>query len=212
MLLASAVCFRGAWHEPFQSQDTTPGPFWTAPQESVTVPIMKQSPIWCRFGRSEEMTVLVKPYRGLRQDMVILLPRAVDGLPELESGLASEKLESCTEGLMPVPVHLRLPRFSCSCDCSLVAPLSALGMASSFARQADFSRLGSARGRFIDDARHHARVDVDEKGTVAVAATLLTLLKGGPPEFVADHPFLFFIRDNATGVVLLLGRVQDPAI
>ena len=30
------------------------------------------------------------------------------------------------------------------------------------------------------------------------------------PEFKADHPFRFFIVDKASGLVLFMGRVDEP--
>ena len=31
-----------------------------------------------------------------------------------------------------------------------------------------------------------------------------------PPPFVADRPFLYFIRDNATKTILFIGRMAKP--
>ena len=58
---------------------------------------------------------------------------------------------------------------------------------------------------------------VDEKGTEAAAATAAAMqfASGRPQEqlrvFRADHPFLFCIRDTASGLILFLGRVTDPS-
>ena len=63
----------------------------------------------------------------------------------------------------------------------------------------------------IQDALHKAFVSVNEEGTEAAAATgVIVGPTSAPPQFVADHPFIFLIRDNVTGSVLFLGRVVDP--
>jgi serpin B len=68
---------------------------------------------------------------------------------------------------------------------------------------------------YIGNVFHKAFVAVDEEGTEAAAATAV-VMDGGtsvPPEalpFDVDRPFLFLIREHATGAVLFLGRVIDP--
>ncbi len=66
---------------------------------------------------------------------------------------------------------------------------------------------------------HKAFIDVNEEGTEAAAATAVTMrtmaMQGPdrikPIVFRADHPFLFLLRDNRSGSILFMGRVEDPA-
>ena len=57
-------------------------------------------------------------------------------------------------------------------------------------------------------------IEVDEEGTVAAAASavIMDMRSGGsrPPRFIADHPFLFFLRDLQTGMLLFQGRMVNP--
>ena len=61
------------------------------------------------------------------------------------------------------------------------------------------------------------RIAVDEAGTEAAAATAVSMKAGGaapavdkPIPFVADHPFLFLVRDRKNGAILFMGRLVDP--
>jgi serpin B len=52
---------------------------------------------------------------------------------------------------------------------------------------------------------------VNEEGTEAAAATAVVLADAGlPPEFRADRPFFFLIRDHRTGSILFMGRLLKP--
>ncbi len=75
-------------------------------------------------------------------------------------------------------------------------------------------------GIYISQVVHQANIDVDEKGTEASAATAVGMATGGGcggPNVLKtvtlrlDHPFLFFVRDVATGAVLFMGQVTDPS-
>ena len=73
-------------------------------------------------------------------------------------------------------------------------------------------------GRQVDEALAHFRsraqsVSVDEQGTEASAATAVVVETASAmagPNLVVDKPFLFAIRDVATGAILFLGKVADP--
>ena len=52
---------------------------------------------------------------------------------------------------------------------------------------------------------------MNEEGTEAAAAT--AVVRGDSkqlPLFVAEHPFLFLIRDVKHGTILFVGRVMNP--
>ena len=96
-----------------------------------------------------------------------------------------------------------------------------MGMPAAFdVQKADFTGIANppdpAKRLAIGEVFHKAFVKVDEKGTEAAAATAAVMARAAavlapPVEFKADHPFLFFIRDNATGMILFMGRVADPS-
>ena len=56
-------------------------------------------------------------------------------------------------------------------------------------------------------------MQVDETGTIAAAATTVTVTTGVAAPSVnlhLDHPFFYAIRDNQTGELLFVGVLMNP--
>jgi serpin B len=162
-----------------------------------------------------EFQALELPYQGDRLSMVVLLPKVKDGLAALEASLSADKVAEWVSKLNRREVRVALPRFKTTAEFSLAQVLAAMGMQDAFdASRADFSGMTGAKDLFISAVVHKAFVDTNEEGTEAAAATAvvmtLSAMPEPPPEFRADHPFLFLIRDTKTGAILFLGRIADP--
>lgn len=155
--------------------------------------------------------------------MLVVLPNRLDGLPAVEQSLDTGKLAAWTGALAEQEVRVWLPHFLVDPPeaMRLRGALQALGMVRAFdSEQADFTRMANppspAAQLYLDAVFHKAFVRVNEKGTEAAAATaVIARERGGAtppplPEFRADHPFLFFIIDRASGLVLFMGRVAEP--
>ena len=63
-----------------------------------------------------------------------------------------------------------------------------------------------------DDVIHKAKIDIDEEGSVASAATAAIMSRGMdiPFEFNCDHPFIFMINDRVTHEILFAGVYRGP--
>lgn len=211
LVLTNAIYFKGSWANEFKKERTADAPFHVTPRETVAVPMMRQT---VKFGYTEThgMQVLEMPYVGDDLSMVILLPRKADGLAEIEASLGCANLKTWVSRLRKQKVAVFMPRFKIEFGLDLAKTLKAMGMPLAFGGGADFSGMDGTRALYISAVIHKAFVDVNEEGTEAAAATAVVMTKNGSrtPVFRADRPFLFLIRDRATGSVLFIGRVTDP--
>lgn len=151
--------------------------------------------------------------------MIILLPDDIEdgstGLKKIEEQLTLEKLHEWTkaENLDWVEVNVHLPKFKLEESYDLNSHLAHLGIEDLFSRKADLSGMSGTRDLFISKVVHKSFVEVNEEGTEAAAATagIATFAMLMHEEnFVADHPFIFFIRHNPSSHILFLGRLSSP--
>lgn len=214
LVLVNAIYFKGSWDNPFQKQVTVPKPFHLENGESVNVPTMHQLRDF-KYTEIENLCQCVElPYRGKALSMVVFLP--LKDLAPLEQLFTIENVQAWLKLLdgNSERVELALPKFNVTYSTDLGAPLNALGMTDAFSDAADLSGM-APKGLYISSALHKAFVDVNEDGTEAAAATVFgaepSSVPPPPKVFNVDRPFIFIIREHATGGILFVGRIVDPS-
>jgi serpin B len=215
LVLTNAIYFKSNWETAFKKNQTTDDPFHASGGVSQTVPMMHQTHEF-PYLENDQFQAVELPYRYGRLSMAVLLPRKGDSLVELQKAMAAKPLDDLIGGMMPREVELSLPKFTFSSHLDLARTLTAMGMIDAFTDKADFSGISSETRLCIQQVVHQAFVAVDEEGTEAAAATAITFrmlamrVAEPPVVFRADHPFVFVIRDQQSGVVLFMGRVTNP--
>lgn len=214
LVLTNAIYFKGRWESQFKKSRTKESPFWLSIDKSVEVPMMTQKRQF-KYMESESVQILELPYVGDDLAMIVLLPRKIDGLAQLEADLSVENLNMWIDHLRKKEVSVFLPKFKMTSQFRLSETLASMGMPDAFGGNADFSGIDGTKDLFISAVIHKAFVDVNEEGTEAAAATaavisLTSAPSTPPPTFRADHPFVFLIRDNRSGSILFVGRIVNP--
>ena len=213
LVLTNAIYFKGDWDRQFKKDLTQKDAFHLSADNKVDAQVMHDTGKFKYFDGGT-FQALELPYKGKELSMVVLLPKKIDGLADFEKTLTAAKVADCLPKLREQEVSVSLPKFKMTSEFSLNDTLNAMGIKQLFnANGADLSGMDGQRDLFVSAVVHKAYVDVNEEGTEAAAATAVVVaLAAAPahPEFRADHPFVFLIRDNRSGSVLFLGRVANP--
>jgi serpin B len=209
-ILTNAIYFKGLWQTAFDPADTQERPFIRLDNSEVHVPTMYQN-AELNYFEDDNIQLIELPYKTSGRtefSMVILSPREISYFPTLESKLTHYL--NLRGNLQKVSVYL--PKFSVESTFQLAQHLQKLGMTDAFDLvSADFSGMAKEKGIAISTVIHKAFIEVSEEGTEAAAATAVTTLRSLPTVFRANHPFIFWIKDNQLGTVLFLGNVLDPS-
>ncbi len=210
-VLANAIYFRAAWQQPFDPSGTHDAPF-TTPDGPVTTSFMARTAT-LSAAIDPDYTAVQLPYRGNRFAALAVMPTSAT-LADFIAGLSATRLQRIVAGLHPSRTALSMPRFTTTATLDLGGALSALGMRTAFSDRADFSGL-SPRPLRVSQVVQRVFLAVAEKGTEAAAATGTVLVPTSAVEpgqaIDLDHPFLFLVRDTATGAILFASEVNHPS-
>jgi serpin B len=225
IVLIDAVHLKQPWQTPFVAAATIDDDFHVSPTSTIKVATMHQ--------RGYFQLVSEPGYRAIRLayltgalSMVVVLPDNVNGATALAQRLDAGKLAELFVTLRSSDVYtdLSLPRFSTSFAAELKSKYQQLGLLRPFdENRADLSGItGRPKTQmkiWIGNILHRTTLKVAENGTEAVAATATSLVEITSAErrqpqpaepFTVDRPFLFYITDDNTGLILFEGRISDP--
>jgi serpin B len=215
IVLINTLYFKGDWKDKFHLAHTKKMNFYKTPNETVEVDAMSNKRIeFFSICISEELNakVLKLPIHG-DASMMFVLPNERDGLAELENKI--DKVFSSCEFSEEL-VSIFLPKFKIEYQIDFKAVLENLGVQAMFSDEdADLSGIAGEKGELLVDAvLQKTFIDVSEEGVEAAAATFAVIripMSGyatPPVPFIADHPFIFYIKVD--DVIIFAGRVTEP--
>ncbi|HDZ19990.1 hypothetical protein LCGC14_0615500 [marine sediment metagenome] len=210
MVLAYAVYLTASWKGPFVRTEAER--FHVSEDETITVNMMRQKR-QLRMARVEKLKLLRQQCWG-GISAVFILPDTIEGLADAEAWLISGKLNDGLKASQTREVDVHLPKLDLESTFRLQDHLKAMGLVDAFdPGLADFSHAVGRRGdTWMDMVSQVARVKIEEKGLEGVTAGVLDFLHGPVDmgQFRADHPYLFVIRHDESGLILFIGRVVRP--
>ena len=217
LALVSTLYYSASWHDKFSSAATTQDVFH-APNGDVSTDFLHSSDSntvyygdgFSAIGLSLENSGrmwLLKPDEGVDAAELLQNKDALGLL--LANGNWSQTQRA--------RVNLSLPKFDVSSDLDILDTLAQLGITDVMdGGKSDFTPLTTADSALeLTQAKHAARVKIDEDGCEAAAYTILgveaTAMMGPEDEidFTLDNPFVFAIT-GIDGLPLFVGLVNQP--
>jgi serpin B len=211
--LANAIYLKAAWDTKFDKSKTQSASFTTGKGSTVSVPTMSGL-LATGYVAGNGYKAVELPMGSGMFTMTVIVP---DDLAAFVAGLSQSQLASILTAETKYDVTLTMPRFSLESRISLADTLIAMGMPTVFSDAADLSGMTTEERLEIDKVIHQANIDVVEEGTTAAAVTVVIGRAMGLPEpnpaveLHVDRPFVYLVRDTASGAVLFMGTVNDPS-
>ena len=209
--LMNAICFKGAWADKFDKEQTRLEPFRGYTRDIKRVNMMHRRGEYF-YAEGEGFQAVRIPYGNGAFHMTVLLPAEGKAVSEMMATMDGEKFRRLQQGMEECDVDLKLPRFTTEAEQPLNEVISALGAPLIFTPQANFSQFASG-SLFVSKMFQKAKIEVSEEGTKAAAVTAAIMVMSALPSdtrrevvFHADHPFAYIISERGTGSIFFVGQ------
>lgn len=216
MILANVLFLKASWRNSFPEESSGKRDFYVTDNNVFDADFMEQTDLY-EYANSWELQLemLKLPYKGRHFSMIILLPYANSSVEAMGEALTMRNLAQLEQRFEREETNVIIPKFKFDYGVTLNEVLQKLGISEIFTKQAALEQLSEGR-LAVTKIFQKAGIEVNEKGTLAVAATEIQLvnkfgLGDSPTKFEANRPFIFYIKDEDSDAVLFVGKVLNPA-
>lgn len=215
LVLLSTLYFNQKWQSQFNKENTYKDTFYVTDSRRKEIDFMHQTK-WFDYAEYSGFKALKLPYES-RYALYVFLPDEINAdfsNVKVSALLGSFEIEAETfaENNDYPNVALSFPKFENEADYDFAEILERMGVHSIFnPMSSDLSKILSTRqDLYVNLIKHKAKISVSEEKTVAAAVTIagIKATSARPVRnvrFTADHPFIYVIKDEQTGLILFTG-------
>lgn len=211
MICGNAVYFKGDWYCKFPKSDTKPEIFHS-PSGDKTVDMM-HSKQRMYHSYNDILQVIALEFEDSKNEMYVFLPDPGVEIAECLAILTPEEFLRLRRTAKDYKVTLSIPKFEVQSKCDLDNILAGMGI--DCLGNVDLSPMGI--GERTVKVLNQSSLKIDEDGAELAAFTAATGLDSfNPPADTdeltvnVDRPFIYIIRNSATGATLMAGAVTNP--
>lgn len=217
MALINTVYFKGAWSKAFGNvpSDDKQARAFTLADGSIKEVDTMNGLIGAEYLKGDKFSAVRIPYKDNNFGMYIFLPNKGSSVDSLVEDMNYDNWNQWMKNFEEKSVIMRMPKFKIEYEKELNDMLQGFGMVSAFNGNADFSKITEKDQIYVSLVKQKAYIDVNENGTEAAAVTGVVMERTSimveePIEFTADRPFVFAIADKKTGIIMFMGKVENP--
>lgn len=216
LLLLNALVFDAKWRTPFDPANTDSGTFHTPDVDVKTEFMYAARSMEYAEGMGAQAVRL--PYAATDDnpdpiEMILILPQE-DGLEMTLSRMGETQLDWLGEWRRASEVQLSMPKLAIESTLDLKPILEEAGVHLAFSEEADFSGMTGDQYLYLDGVLQKVRLDIDEDGTKAAAATGMFLagkaLVFDSIEMMVNRPFIVLVQSRQTEATLFAAVITDP--
>lgn len=207
--IINALYFKGVWANKFDKANTQKAMFNKDDGSTTEIDMMYQTDYF-KYAATADFQALNMDYGNGAYSMQILLPTEGKHVSDVIAAMQKQNWQDFLSTMSIYQVAVSIPRFSIEYGSEMNSLLINLGISKLFSSlEADLSNFSDMQ-TYISKIVQKAKIEVDEEGTKAAAATYAELECSSVGyentiTFTADKPFVFVITEHSTNTICFMG-------